>query len=66
MRPSAVRQRRHRKREDAGWVVVPVEVSEADIEGLEQARLLPARADYTRADLARAIKELLGTLRLED
>jgi hypothetical protein len=36
-----------------------------DIEGLEQARLLPQRGDHSDDDLSRALKTLVRLLRCE-
>jgi hypothetical protein len=66
MTPEAIRTRNCRARQAAGRVVAEVEVREAHVEGLELARLLPAQADHTRRDLARAIERLLDRLLIED
>jgi hypothetical protein len=60
MKPAATYQRAYRERMAAGRLIVPVELDEADIETLIEARCLDARRDcHTREALAAAVKAFL-------
>jgi hypothetical protein len=59
---SAQRMQVLRSRRAAGCCVVPIEISEADLEALIAAHLLDPLAEHEREDIAAAIKKLLQAL----
>jgi len=52
---SATRQREYRARQQAGRVVVPVEVQRGHVESLEQARLLEPQRDPAARDRTKEV-----------
>jgi hypothetical protein len=63
MSSTAARVRRHRERRAAGRLFLTLDVDEiSTIEVLCGARLLDPQQDHTRADIARAVEQLLAML----